>query len=211
MRNCLLPVLSLLLLVSCQSTRSGSIDQDNYPSLIPLIDRVQASRNAQQFAVDQFQTTGAHSASMLSHDGSDLQPIYATALNDYQKSVEVTVAVSAAIAAVEQTGNGLFHEWQIEIDVLTDARLKADNQAKMREVSQGYQNLLQVLHQSESEMEPVLKALHNNVTSLKNDSTGPSLAARESEPGEIQGDIEALVKSLNNAIAVSDAFISSLG
>jgi hypothetical protein len=211
MRKCLLPVLSLLLLVSCQSTRSGSTYQDNYPSLIPLEDRVQASRNAQQLAVDQFQPTGAHLASMLSHDGSDLQPIYTTALNDYQKSVEVAVAVSAAIAAVEQTGNGLFHEWQIEIDVLTDARLKADNQAKMREVNQGYQNLLQVLHQSESGMEPVLKALHNNVTSLKNDSIGPSLAARESELGEIQGDIEALVKSLNNAIAVSDAFISSLG
>lgn len=212
MRRWLLPVLSLLccvLLVSCQSTDPETGDKVGYPDLDPLLDRVGESRDALKTAVAQFQSAREQLSQYVGAPG-DLQATYAGTVSEYDAAVEDSVAVRSAIANVDQAADAVFEEWQVEVNVYTDARIKAVNQAKLGQTWQNYEGMLKVLRHSEAKLDPVLKALSENVTYLQDNLNVGAVASRAAKFAVIDKDLEALIRSMNTAIDSSDAFISSV-
>jgi hypothetical protein len=205
MRKFLLPLLWLL--VSCQATTSGPDVAAGAPDLMPLLQRVTQARDAFQAAAIQFQQAGAQLAESIPAGAA--QSVSTTTVTEHNDCVQAAVAVSSAIAAVDETANALFQQWQIETAVYTDSQLKAENQSRLTASWQRYAGLLEVLRQSAAQMDPVLAALNTNAQSLQGAATATTVSARSGELAALQNDINALVQQLNNAIARADTFIAS--
>ena len=145
MLRLLLPALSLLM-VLCQSSTYASSQQANNLRLDPLLERVEVSLQAHQALVEQLHLDQETLLALGSAAGEDLQPIFVATSKNYRDSVEAAVSVSSAIAGVNQTAITLFEAWRDEIGYLTDARLKADNEAQFAASWQRYEELIQSLN-----------------------------------------------------------------
>ncbi|MBC7465986.1 MAG: DUF2959 family protein, partial [Bdellovibrio sp.] len=62
----------------------------------------------------------------------------------------------------------------------------------------------------EAKMDPVLAKLKDHVLFLKHNLNAKAIAGLKTESGKIQGDIESLMKDMNNSISQADEFIKSM-
>lgn len=209
MRN-LLIVGFVALLTACQSAYYEAAEQVGYHKRDILVDRVEDSRDAQQEAEEQFQSALEQIAELTNFDGGDLEDMYEEMADEYEASQEAAAEVTERINAVEHVAESLFDEWAEEITQYSNTRLKADSQNKLRETRKRYSGMMVALRKSESKMEPVLRAMNDNVLYLKHNLNAQAVASLQVEFGRIEGDIEALIVEMRKAIASSDAFIASM-
>jgi hypothetical protein len=199
-----------LILGGCQSAYYGAAEKVGYHKRDILVDRVEASRDAQQDAEAQFQSALEQLSTMINFDGGDLEDMYDDMVGVYDDSSDAAEKVQERIDAVEHVAKSLFKEWEEEIQQYSNARLKADSQSKLRETRRRYDGMIAALRKSEAKMEPVLTALNDNVLYLKHNLNAQAVASLKVEFKAIEDDIEALIAEMRRAIASSDAFIESM-
>ncbi len=209
MRTILVPALALLL-GACQSAYYEAAEQVGYHKRDILVDRVEASRDAQQDAEEEFQSALEQLSEMINFSGGNLESMYDDMVDVYEDSADAAQEVSERIDAVEHVAGSLFREWEEEIEQYSNARLKADSQKKLRDTRQRYDQMIAALRKSEAKMDPVLTALNDNVLYLKHNLNAKAIASLKIEFRSIEDDIEALIAEMRRAIASSDAFIESM-
>lgn len=209
MRTILLVPL-FLLLAACQSAYYEAAEQVGYHKRDILVDRVESSRDAQQEAEEQFQDALEQLSELTNFDGGDLEDIYEEVADEYESSVEAAEEVTAQINAVEHVAQSLFTEWEEEINQYSNARLKSESQAKLRETRSRYNGMMAAMRKSEAKMDPVLRAMNDNVLYLKHNLNAKAVASLQVEFSRIEQDIEILIAEMRNSIATSDAFIASM-
>ena len=200
----------LVTLGACQSAYYGAAEQVGYYKRDIMVDRVEASREAQQDAEEQFQSALEQLSLLVNFDGGDLEDIYEDMNDEYEDAEEAADEVRSRIKAIEDVSAALFSEWQEEIEEYGNQRLKADSQAKLRETKKRYDGMIVVLHRSEAKMDPVLSALKDNVLYLKHNLNARAVASLKVEFESIEGDIDVLIQEMRKAIASSDEFIASM-
>ena len=203
-------LLGLLFLVACQSAYYSAAEKVGYPKRDILVDRVEQSRDAQQVAEVQFQSALEQLSALAEYDGGDLEDMYDAMVSENDRCIEAAVAVRDRIAKVEHVADALFTEWEDEIEIYTNARLKADSTAKLRDTRTRYNDMITVLRRSESKMDPVLAALNDNVLYLKHNLNAKAVTSLKVELGSIEDEITVLISDMRSAIASSDAFIQSM-
>lgn len=209
MKQLLMPLMAIVL-VGCQSAYYSAAEQMGYHKRDILVDRVEDSRDAQQDAQEQFESALAQLTELVNFDGGDLQEMYEALEGEYEESAEAAAEVSERIDAVDDVANALFEEWQEEITLYSNARLKSDSQAKLRQTRQRYDQMIAAMRASEARMDPVLDAMRDNVMYLKHNLNAKAVASVKVEFGSIENDIEALIAQMRKAIASSDEFIDSM-
>ena len=209
MRKLVLTICALML-AACQGAYYEAAEQVGYHKRDILVDRVEDSRDAQQDAEEQFQSALEQLTELTNFDGGDLEDMYEAMEEEYESSREAADEVTARIDAVEHVAEALFAEWQEEIGQYSNARFKADSQAKLRETRRRYDAMIVAMRKSEAKMEPVLSALNDNVLYLKHNLNAKAVAALQVEFQSIERDIEALIAEMRKAIASSNAFIESM-
>ena len=209
MRKLVLTICALML-AACQSAYYEAAEQVGYHKRDILVDRVEDSRDAQQDAEEQFQSALEQLSELTNFDGGDLEDMYEAMEEEYENSREAADEVTARIDAVEHVAEALFAEWQEEIGQYSNARFKADSQAKLRETRRRYDAMIVAMRKSEAKMEPVLTALNDNVLYLKHNLNAKAVAALQVEFQSIERDIEALIIEMRKAIASSNAFIETM-
>ena len=209
MRTLLLTVV-IILLSACQSAYYGAAEKVGYHKRDILVDRVEDSRDAQQEAEEQFQSALEQLSELTNFDGGDLEDMYESLAEEYEDSETAATEVRERIDGVEHVAGALFEEWQDEIEQYSNARLKADSKAKLRETRKRYDAMVIALRKSEAKMDPVLVALKDNVLYLKHNLNARAVASLKVEFKAIEDDIEALISEMRKAIASSDAFIESM-
>lgn len=200
----------VVILSACQSAYYGAAEQVGYYKRDIMVDRVEASREAQEAAEEQFQSALEQLSLLANFDGGDLEDIYENISDEYEDAEDAAEEVRSRIKAIEDVSAALFNEWQEEIEEYGSQRLKADSQAKMRETKKRYEGMIVVLHRSESKMDPVLSALKDNVLYLKHNLNARAVASLKVEFEAIEGDIDLLIQEMRKAIASSDEFIASM-
>ena len=200
----------LVTLGACQSAYYGAAEKVGYYKRDIMVDRVEASREAQQDAEEQFQSALEQLSLLVNFDGGDLEDIYEDMNDEYEDAEEAADEVRSRIKAIEDVSGALFREWQEEIEEYSNQRLKADSQAKLRETKKRYDGMIVVLHRSEAKMDPVLSALKDNVLYLKHNLNARAVASLKVEFESIEGDIDVLIQEMRKAIASSDEFIASI-
>lgn len=203
-------ITAALVLSACQSAYYGAAEQFGHHKRDILVNRVEASRDAQQDAEEEFQSALEQLSALTNFDGGDLEDVYDDMVAEYEDAVEAAEAVTERIDAVDHVANALFEEWRDEIAQYSNARLKADSQSKLRATERRYAGMIKALRQSEAKMPPVLASLKDNVMYLKHNLNARAVASLKVEFGAIEDDIEALIREMRKAIATSDEFIASM-
>lgn len=197
-------------LAACQSAYYGAAEKVGYHKRDIMVDRVEASREAQQEAEEQFQSALEQLSLLTNFDGGDLEDIYDEMNDEYEDADDAAENVRSRIKAIEDVAGALFEEWAEEIEEYSNGRLKADSQKKLRETRRRYKPMIAALHKSESKMDPVLAALKDNVLYLKHNLNARAVASLKVEFKSIENDIDVLIAEMRKAIATSDEFIASM-
>lgn len=210
MRNGLITLLLGIMLIGCQSAYYEVAESVGRHKRDILVDRVEAARDSQGEAEEQFQSAQEQLLALIEFDGGELRDVYEDLADEYESSVEAAAEVSDRIDAIEHVAQALFEEWEEEIEEFANARFKADSKRKLRETQRRYEGLIKVMRKSEQRMKPVLVALNDNVLYLKHNLNARAVAALKVEFGQIEKDIDLLIQDMRKAIASSNEFIESL-
>ncbi|HKQ39958.1 MAG TPA: DUF2959 family protein, partial [Verrucomicrobiae bacterium] len=82
--------------------------------------------------------------------------------------------------------------------------------SKLTETKGKYETLHQAMLRAERSMQPVLTQFRDQVLYLKHNLNAQAIGALKGEVTNIEGDVSALLKEMNRAIAEADAFIKTL-
>jgi hypothetical protein len=172
--------------------------------------KVEAARDDQKAAGEQFKDALTRLQEMYGFQGGDLEKVYRTLQSDYDHCVSRADAVHKRIRDVETVAEDLFAEWEKEIKEISTENLRSDSREKLRETRRRYDELHAALLRAEKSMDPVLRRFHDQVLYLKHNLNAAAIASLKGETTNIQAEISRLIEEMNNAIAQADKFISTL-
>jgi len=88
-------------------------------------------------------------------------------------------------------------------------KLKSQSAQSLREAKRQYAKLHDTMIKAESRMDPVLAQLKDNVLYLKHNLNAQSIGALKKEAGNIQIEIDRLIKDMQASIAEADTFLKT--
>jgi F0F1-type ATP synthase membrane subunit b/b' len=207
----LLPLLwPLIVVTGCQSAYYSTMEKVGVHKRDILADRVDKAQNAQQEAQQQFKSALDQFSTLIKFDGGNLQRQYELTDAEYQACNEAAAEVSERINSIADVAEALFDEWQDELEMYTNPKLKQDSKAKLNATQRQYKQLLSAMRRAESSMAPVLDSLLDNSLYLKHNLNAQAIGALRGEFANIERDITLLIQNMNKAISESQKFIATL-
>lgn len=200
----------LFLLTSCKSAYYSAWEKFGVYKRDLLKRNVQAARDEEKAASEQFKDALTRIKEMYGFNGGDLEKTYNTMQRDYDRSVERANAVHKRVKDVDTVANDLFREWQKEIGEISSEKLRADSQQKLHETQRRYDEMFAALKRAEKSMDPVLTRFHDQVLYLKHNLNAAAIASLKGESTDIQAEISRLLADMNQAISTADQFIATL-
>ena len=206
---CALGLLSLLG-AGCRSTYYSMWETFGKEKRDLLKDQVEAARDGQKKASEQFKDALTRLKEMYAVRGGDLENAYGKLKADYERSESRAKEVRERIVKVERVAGDLFAEWRKEIQTYSSASLRASSQKRLDETQTKYQSLLAAMKKAERGMEPVLVQFRDQVLYLKHNLNALAIGSLKGEASEIEKEINALIKDMQKSIAEADSFIGAL-
>ncbi len=205
-----LAVLAVLSLSACQSAYYGAMEKVGIHKRDIMVDRVEAARDAQQDAKEEFSSALDQFQQMFGKPDTDLQDQYDDLNAAYEDSQDAAEDVSKRIDSVEDVSEALFEEWEEELDLYTSSKLRQDSANKLRETKRKYASLIGAMRAAEKRMEPVLNALRDQVLYLKHNLNARAIDGLKGELKSVETNVARLIRDMEKSIAESEAFIAEL-
>ena len=195
-------------IAGCSTLYYETMETFGYHKRDLLVSEIEAARDSQQEAKDQFQTALEQFKQVVDFDGGDLEAKYTTLNAAYEKSATKAKRVRDHIDDVEDVAWALFDEWESELDQYSNERLRQSSKQKLDATRSRYQEFILAMRTAESKIEPVLSAFHDQVLYLKHNLNAQAIASLQSELKAVESDISLLISELEQSIAEADKFIS---
>lgn len=208
-RAALLLVL-LVPLAGCESAYYGAWDKLGWAKRDILVDRVEETRDSQNAAKEQFQTTLQRFQSLTNFSGGELEEKYEELNSAYERSRSRAEEVSDRIDAVEDVAEDMFAEWKEELEQYSDSGLRSSSQEKLRDTQERYEELIALMRRSEKRMQPVLAAFKDQVLYLKHNLNAQAISSLQTTAADIETDVAELIKAMNASIAEANEFIKQM-
>lgn len=210
----LLLVLSSALLAGslggCRSAYYSAMEKVGTQKRDILKSRIESGREEQEAAQEQFKTTYQRFKEVSGYQGGDLESVYDDLNAEYERSEARAEDVRERIASIDQVAKDLFTEWKSEIDSMQNAKLKSQSARSLADTKAKYAKLIAAMKKAEGKMPPVLTAFHDQVLALKHNLNARAIASLSTTLGEIQGDVDLLIKDIDASIRESERFLASL-
>jgi hypothetical protein len=204
-------VIALLLVsTACRSTYYAAWETVGKYKRDLLKENVEKVRQDQQAATEQFKDALTRLRELYRFEGGDLEKIYDKLKSEFDRSNTRADAVRKRIKNVEQISSDLFAEWGKEAKEISNSRLRADSEAKLRDTERKYEELHAVMKRAEASMNPVLTQLRDQVTYLKHNLNAQAIGALKGESAGIELEIQQLIQDMNTSISQAEAFIRTL-
>jgi hypothetical protein len=203
-------LITAFFLLGCRSTYYAAWEKVGVYKRDLLKKKVEAARDDQKEAGEQFKDALTRLKEMYGFQGGDLEKTYNNLQKDYDRCVARANDVHKRIKDVETVANDLFSEWENEIKEIGSETLRADSRTKLRETRNRYDELHSALKRAEKSMDPVLSRFHDQVLYLKHNLNAAAIASLKGESTSIQAEIARLLEEMNGAITQADRFINSL-
>ncbi len=203
-------ILMILSLTGCASAYYGTMEKVGVHKRDILVDRVEATRDAQTDAQEQFKSALDQFASVIQLQDTDLKQAYERLNEEYEASESAAKEVTERVEKVESVADALFEEWQEELTLYQNQTLKASSSRKLKETKRRYQEMLKTMKRAESSMQPVLNTFRDNVLYLKHNLNAQAIGALRGEFTSLKADIGRLIEKMNLSIKHSTQFIQSL-
>jgi hypothetical protein len=199
-----------LLGAGCQTAYYDLWQKFGYEKRDILVSRVQSGRDAQDSAKKQFASTLQEFESVTSFSGGDLEAEYDKLNSAYQECQTRAQAVTDKIDSIDRVAQDMFTEWNGELSQYQNPDLRAQSAQKLEETKQRYNQLIAVMRKSESSMQPVLGAFHDQVLFLKHNLNAEAIASLQTTAQGINTDVQKLIDDMNASIKEADSFISQM-
>ena len=199
-----------LTLGACSSAYYRAMEQVGTHKRDILKSRIEAGQEEQQEAQAQFKTTYQRFQEVSGYKGGDLESVYDGLNSEYERSEARAQDVRDRIASIDHVAMDLFEEWQTEIDSMQNAKLKNQSSRSLSETRTKYARLIAAMKKAEGKMPPVLTAFHDQVLALKHNLNARAIASLSSTLGEIEGDVDLLIRDIDASIKESERFLTAL-
>lgn len=203
-------VFTMIFLGGCSGTYYSAMEKVGKHKRDIMVDRVEGARDSQAEAQEQFKSALEQFDSVVKLKETNLKKAYDSLSNEYEKSAEAAETVSSRIEKVESVAEDLFDEWEEELDQYQNKELRRSSKEQLRKTQRRYKEMLASMHQAEASMEPVLKIFKDNVLFLKHNLNAQAIGSLQSEFSNLKGEIDILIKKMNEAIESSNKFIADI-
>jgi predicted nuclease with TOPRIM domain len=210
-RSRLLAVLVCSLgLVSCQSVYYKTMKSLGKEKRDILVKRVMESKKDQQETKEKLQTTLESFQQLTGFQGGDLEKAYKKLNSQYEDAQGQANKLHDRIQSIDQVSNDMFKEWQSEINQMSNAKLKAQSTAMLRDSKQRQASYMTAMRKTEAQLTPVLKSFQDQVLFLKHNLNARAIGSLKGTSAQINTDVTALSKSIDSSMQEADKLISSL-
>lgn len=199
-----------LMLGACSTAYYSAMESIGIPKRDIMIDRVEEARDAQQEGQEQFESALAQFQAVIKVEGGDLEKAYKKLNNEYEDSLDSAEDIRDRIDSVESVAEALFDEWEDELDRYTSDALRRDSERKLKSTRRQYSHLIGLMRDSEERLDPVLKAMEDQVLFLKHNLNTQAIASLRQEAVRIDNDVEQLITALKQSIAEANSFIQTM-
>jgi archaellum component FlaC len=199
-----------LALASCQSAYYATMEKFGYAKREILVDRVEAAREEQKDAKEQFVSTYDRFKALTGVSGGKLEDTYKKLNSSYEDCADQAETVREKIKAVEDVADAMFSEWKSEISEYSDASLKRKSQEKLEQTKDRYKDLLAAMNRAAKSMDPVLTAFHDRVLFLKHNLNAQAIASLQETVVAIQDDVSKLIDDMQASITEADEFLGAM-
>lgn len=203
----ILPVMSL---AGCSGTYYRTLEKLGIHKRDILVDRVEDARDAQSEAQEQFKSALEEFSSVIQVKNTDLKVTYEKLNAEFEGSEKAAKNVTARINRVEAVANALFEEWENELELYRNSKLRTLSIEKLKKTKSQYQKMLTSMRRAEKSMTPVLLSFRDNVLFLKHNLNAQAIGSLRTEFASLKGEIDSLIKNMNDAIETSNRFISDI-
>jgi hypothetical protein len=203
-------MLLITLSIGCSGVYYDAMEKIGVHKRDILVDRVEDARDAQSDAQDQFKSALEQFSSVIQIDNTDLKIAYEKLNTEYEDSEKAAKNVTDRINMVENVANALFEEWEKELELYKSADLKSKSYEQLKKTKSLYQKMLTSMHKAEKSMTPVLRSFRDNVLFLKHNLNAQAIGSLRTEFATLKGEIDGLIKNMNDAIERSNQFISDI-
>ena len=200
----------IALLSSCSTAYYSAWEKIGVYKRDILIDRIEEAQEAQQEGQEEFKDALEQFKSVVSFDGGDLEALYNRMNDKYEDAEDAAEEISDRINSVDSVAEDLFAEWRKELDQYSNASLKRDSEAKLKDTRQRYGKLLAAMRRAEKSIEPVMNTLRDNTLYLKHNLNARAISSLKGELGNVNNDVNRLIGAMEQAIQESDSFIKQL-
>ena len=205
-----LPILFVTLLAGCESAYYNTMEQFGVHKRDILVDRVEEAAESQEEAKEEFANALEQFSSVVAIEPSRLKSAYDKLSASFEDAEAQAEEVSERIDAVEDVSGALFEEWESEIDLISNTRLKSSSRRQLRDSKARYGELMASMRRAESRMAPVLTAFRDQVLYLKHNLNAQAISSLKSELTDIESDVGRLIREMEASIAESQAFIAEM-
>lgn len=207
-------LLVMALTMGCTAARRAYYDaSENYLGYAKrerLVNRVEAARDEQAQAKEQFVTALEQFKSVVNFDGGDLEATYRKLNREFERCVSHAESVRSRIQDVENVAVALFSEWESEIGQMSDPELKEANRKLRSQTKSSYEQLIERMRSAAGTMDPVLVKFKDRVLFLKGNLNARAIAALQGTEVQLGAEIDKLVREMEASIAEADAFIAGM-
>lgn len=203
-------VITLMTLTGCSSTYYAAMEQVGYHKRDIMVDRVEDAKESQQEAQQEFTSALEALSALTNFNGGELESVYKDINRRYEASEAAAQDVRDRIEAIEDVSDALFDEWQQELALYSNDKLRRSSEQKLRDTKASYQTMLAAMWKAEQKMTPVLDTLRDNTLYLKHNLNASAIGSLQGEFMSLESDIELAIEQMNAAIAESDKFLQKL-
>lgn len=197
-------------LSGCASTYYNALENVGIEKRDILVRRVDAARDAQSGAQEEFQDALEQYRTLVNFDGGELAVTYDRLSKQYTKLEGEAKLVRARIESIENVGGALFREWRQELNDYTSPELRRRSEEQLRDTESRYDLVVTAMHAAADRMDPVLEIFEDQVLFLKHNLNAKAIAGLDAELAQIETRVEALIKEMDKAIAEAESFIAAM-
>lgn len=202
--------LGVALIAGCSAPYYGAMEKLGIAKRDILVDRVQATRDSQEKAKEQFTSALDRFLAVTKTNGGDLQEKYKELNREYERSEARAKEVRDRIAAVQDVAEALFREWRQELNQYSDASLRSESEQEMEQTRARYDQLIEVMKRAADRMTPVLAKFHDQVLFLKHNLNAQAIGQLTTTQHEVEADVSRLIQDMEASIHDAETFIAAM-
>lgn len=203
-------LVGVALIAGCSAPYYSAMEKLGVAKRDILVDRVQATRDSQEKAKDQFTSALDRFLAVTKTNGGDLQQKYTELNREYERSEARAKEVRDRIAAVQDVAEALFREWRQELNQYSNQQLRSDSEREMDQTRARYDQLMQVMKRAADRMTPVLATFHDQVLFLKHNLNAQAIGSLTTTQHQIESDVSQLIQDMEASIHDAETFIAAM-
>lgn len=199
-----------LAFTGCNTVYYGAMEKIGIPKRQILVDRVEAARDAQNEAKQQFASALEQFLAVTKVPATELKATYDRLNDEFKRSESRAKEVRERIDAIDSVARALFEEWNVELAQYSNTSLRDQSARQLATTRRRYEELRRTMTAAADRMDPILATFRDQVLFLKHNLNAQAVGSLGDTSRDLQKDIGRLIADMEKSIREAEAFIASM-